>query len=129
MLLLFFVLLLSYEYLTNRWKRENSQHTVRKLWNWNENKRAEDQNRKYLRTDASDFNELNPTRLRISIKLNTVSAHKICRQRYRAMGDTLLCCIVIVMFRLTFCVLSLDILSLFLSLSFVICLHPNQKNW
>lgn len=35
---------------------------------------------------------VNPTRLEISIKLNTLTTHKICRhrRRYIAMGDTLL---------------------------------------
>lgn len=123
-------------YLTNRWKRENGEHThskkpeCRKEKEWAEDERSE---KKIfcLRTDASDFNEPNPTRLRISIKLkHTVLVHKICRQRYRAMGDTLLCCYCCVSFNVLYALFFASP-SLTLALSFVrFCLHPNQrKNW
>ena len=121
LLLLFFPLsrsLHSYEYLTNRWKRENSKHTVRKKT------KVKKKSVFYLRTDASDFNEPNPTRLRISIKLNTVSAHKICRQRYRAMGDTLLCCYCYVSFNVL-CALFLFFFSVTHSVLWFAC-TPNQ---
>lgn len=107
--------MLRMHYLTNRRKREHGEHpyAVRKLW-------AQERGKIIfcLRTDASDFNEPNPTRLRISIKLNAVLVHKICRQRYRAMGDTLLCCC-------CYCYVSFNVLyALFFPLLCAILLAP-----